>query len=164
MLEEHEIKNKGEMEEDEEDVEELREVLTAVTDFIKGLKEPIRDVLEMITSSLSGERLGKEVGTFYQSLRESGIPEEMAKEMVQDYFRKRLESAPDLKKVMEIFTTSFRGGKLPQPLKGEEGLEGIIRTLEQVKELKPEKKEKVEKAIQLLKSLSNEGVKEKNKE
>ncbi len=159
MSEKHEIKIKKE-EEEEKDIEELREVLNAVTDFVKGLKEPIKDVLETVTSSLSGEKLGKEVSALYKNLKESGIPEDMARDMVQDFFRKRLDSALDLKKLMEVFTTSFRGGKFtPSSIKGK-GLEEAIKELEKVKELKPEKKEKIEKAIQLVKSLSEEGYEE----
>ena len=148
--------NVEEEDKDKEDTEELREVLNAVTDFVKGLKEPIKDVLETVTSSLSGEKLGKEVSTLYKSLLASGIPEDMARRMVQDYFRKRLDSALDLRKLMEVFSTSFRGGKSVQvsiPIKGED-LKEAIKALEQVKELKPERKEKIDKAIQLLKSLS----------
>ena len=155
ISEKHGIKIKEE-EDEEKDIEELKEVLNAVTDFVKGLKEPVKDVLEMVTSSLSGEKLGKEVSALYKSLKDSGIPEDMARNMVQEYFRKRLDSALDLKKLMEIFTTSFKGGKITSsPYRGK-GLEEAIGALEKVKELKPEKKEKIEKAIKLLKSLSEE--------
>ena len=84
-----------------EDVEELRGVLSAISDFLSSLKEPIKELLSAIVGSVEGGKLGKEIGDFYKSLRDSGVPEEMAAQMTQEYFRRRLESLPSLASLMD---------------------------------------------------------------
>jgi len=75
------------------DVAELREVLRAISEFLKELREPIKDLLSALTSALDGGKLGEDVAKFYRSLKESGLPEEVAIEMTKQYFRERLEAA-----------------------------------------------------------------------
>jgi len=75
------------------DVEELRQVLKAISEFLRDLREPLRDLLNAITQALDGGRLGEDVARFYRSLRESGMPEDMAAELTRQYFRERLEAA-----------------------------------------------------------------------
>ncbi len=88
----------------DEDVKELKEVLTAISEFLEGLKKPVQDILTLIMGQLSGDKLGKEVAAFYKSLKESGMNEEMVKEMTEQYFQRRLESANVVKMLQEIFS------------------------------------------------------------
>jgi hypothetical protein len=92
------------VEDEDEDVKELREVLTAISEFLEGLKKPVQDILTLIMGQLSGEKLGKEVADFYRNLKESGMDEEMVKEMTQQYFQRRLESANIVKILQEVFS------------------------------------------------------------
>jgi hypothetical protein len=77
--------------EEEREVEELREVLRAVSDFLKELSPTIKQLIDTILGSLSGENLGKEVGTFYKSLIEAGIKEETATKMTEEFLRRKME-------------------------------------------------------------------------
>jgi hypothetical protein len=93
------------------DVEELREVLRSVSEFVRDLEEPIERLLNTLMSALDGSKLGEEVAAFYRKLRESGVPEDMAAEMTREYFRARIEP--------------FSLGRLlSKALRGEAGEEG----------------------------------------
>jgi hypothetical protein len=77
--------------EEERDVEELREVLKAVSEFLKELSPTLKDLIETILGSLRGDTLGKEVGMFYKSLIEAGIKEETATKMAEEFLRSKME-------------------------------------------------------------------------
>jgi len=77
--------------EEERDVEELREVLKAVSEFLKELSPTLKDLIETILGSLRGDALGKEVGVFYRSLIEAGIKEETATKMTEEFLRRKME-------------------------------------------------------------------------
>ncbi|MEM2406698.1 MAG: hypothetical protein QXM26_04475, partial [Sulfolobales archaeon] len=62
------------------DVEELREVLRAISEFLAEIREPLENLIKTVTDAGSGEKLAKEVATFYKSLIESGIDQQTAKE------------------------------------------------------------------------------------
>lgn len=79
-----------------EEAEELREVLKAVSDFLVEIKEPLGDLLKTLMESVSGEKLAKEVSTFYKSLVESGIDQQTAKEWTEKFLNERLKSLPSL--------------------------------------------------------------------
>ncbi|MBC7220309.1 hypothetical protein H5T55_02295 [Candidatus Bipolaricaulota bacterium] len=67
---------------DSGDVEELREVLSVVTQQVPGLLKGLRDVLY---SKEAAENMADAVGTFYKRLVEAGIPREEALEMARGY-------------------------------------------------------------------------------
>ncbi len=69
---------------------ELKYVLSAISDFIKEIREPLRELVDTIMKTLSGEKLGEEVASFYRNLIDSGIPEDMAKDMTKKYFETRI--------------------------------------------------------------------------
>lgn len=163
MPEEHEHKpGKGEK---EDDVAELKEILGAVSEFLASLKQPIKELLDTIAQSLSGEKLGREVASFYKQLIESGIPEDMAKEMTKEYFRKRLESAPNLGSLMNMLKPPSGGAfKGPTKIVVARSPKDAIKQLEALKEAFPEKAEKIEKAIKALKALEEEEEEEKEEE
>lgn len=160
MPEEPEHRTREE-EEEEHDVEELKEVLGAVTEFIASLKEPIKELLDTLAQSLNGEKLGREVASFYKQLVDSGIPEDMAKEMTKEYFRKRLESAPNLGSIMNMFKGGFRG---PTKVMISRSPKEAVKQLEALKEAFPEKADKIEKAIRALKALEEQEEEEKEEE
>lgn len=72
--------------EERSDVEELREVLSAVSEFLDRLPELVKKVLDALYSKDLGERVGDSVATFYRKLRESGMPEEMVNKMTMEFF------------------------------------------------------------------------------
>ncbi|MEB3780737.1 MAG: hypothetical protein GSR85_11015 [Desulfurococcales archaeon] len=115
-----------------EDVEELRAVLSAVTDFLASIKGPIMDIIEALSGSLDGRKLGEEVGEFYQNLVNNGVPEDMAKEMTREFFRKRLESAPTLSNFLNMLTSAIGGGKGPTVVKGGEAKEIMERVMKEL--------------------------------
>lgn len=149
MPEEHEHKPQRE----ESEAEELKEILGAVTEFIASLKEPIKELLDTLAQSLDGERLGREVASFYKQLVDSGIPEDMAKEMTKEYFKKRLESAPNLGSIMNMFRGGFKG---PAGVTIAKSPKDAVKQLEALKKAFPEKADQIEKAIKALKALEEE--------
>ncbi|MEB3859840.1 MAG: hypothetical protein LRS43_01365, partial [Desulfurococcales archaeon] len=93
-----------------EDVEELRGVLSAVSDFIASLKEPIKDLLSAIAGPIEGGKLGREVGDFYRGLKESGVPDDIALQMTREYFKRRLESLPSISSFIEALREAITSG------------------------------------------------------
>lgn len=87
-----------------DDVEELRQVLSAIAEFLDKLSKTVRESLETVLSGVDGSRLGEDVGNFYKRLVESGIPPEEAMKLTEEYFRKRLDSVPSPSKLIETFS------------------------------------------------------------
>jgi len=77
MSEEKE-KRKGE----KEDVEELREVLSVVSKEIPSL---IKSIIESVFSEEAGRDMGKAAAAFYKELKDSGMPDETAVKMTENY-------------------------------------------------------------------------------
>ena len=161
-----ERENEHELRKGSEEAEEVREILKAVSEFIESLKQPIKEFIDMMMSSLDGQKLGEDVAKFYKELKSSGVPDELAKEMVKEFFRKRLESAPD----MRGFIDALRGA-MSKPQKWTKGFVRIdssavdeaVKLLKELKELKPEKAEEIDKIIVVLGKLG-EKRKEEEKE
>lgn len=84
------------------DVVELKEVLKALSEFLKEIREPLEDLLKLIIESSSGEKLAKEVAAFYKSLVESGIDENMARRLTEKFFEERLRALPSLGLLSDI--------------------------------------------------------------
>jgi hypothetical protein len=104
-------------EEDRGDIIMLRMVLKSVTEFLKEAKEPIEDLFKVLGTSLDGGKIGQDVAKFYQSLIESGIPEDMAKQMTTEYFHKRLEAANIIGSLTNLLGKgSFKLGELKKIL------------------------------------------------
>jgi len=66
------------------DVEELQEVLKTVSEQIPAL---IRGIISSIFSAEAGRNMGAAAGNFYKELKASGIPDEVAIKMTQDYIK-----------------------------------------------------------------------------
>lgn len=141
-----------------EDVEELRGVLSAISEFLNSIKGTIKEIIETLGGSLDGAKLGEEVAAFYTHLKESGVPEEMAKQMTQDFFKKKLESAPSLGNLTNLFTQAiqssgwFKGGR-----KGVD-IEEVIKEIDTVIEQLPkEAQDKLRSLRERLEKLGEEG-------
>lgn len=89
-----------------DDVEELREVLEAVSDFLDKLGSRLKSLLDSVMESLDGAKLGREVGEMYKSLKEAGVPEEVAIEMTREFFKRKMELAPTLSSVLQSISSS----------------------------------------------------------
>ena len=92
-----------------EDAEEIREILSAVSDFLKELKDPIEKLINTLLSLLEGEKVGRDVAAFYQKLKEAGIPEDLAVDMTRRYFEERVSTLNIIKKLGELAASS-KGG------------------------------------------------------
>ena len=63
-------------------VEDVREILEAVSDQVPGLLKGLRDV---IYSKEAAENMADAVSTFYKKLVDAGIPKEEALDMARGY-------------------------------------------------------------------------------
>lgn len=68
------LKRKARLAGERTDVEELREVLDAVSPFLERLKDWVKEIIGLVTSGLDGKKLGEDVGRFYQELKNQGLP------------------------------------------------------------------------------------------
>ena len=84
------------------DVEELREVLHAVSEFLKELTPTVKDLIEAIFGGLKGDILGREVGQFYRSLLNAGMPEDEAIKLTEEFLKRRM-AVMDVAKVISGF-------------------------------------------------------------
>ena len=66
----------------ERDAEEVREVLTAVSETLPNL---IRSLFDSIFSEEAASKLAISIGTLYSKLKEQGLPEDMIREIVDRY-------------------------------------------------------------------------------
>lgn len=78
------------------DAEELREVLKAVSEFLKELSPTLKDLVNAVLGALNGETLGREVGAFYRSLLEAGVKEETATWLAEVFIKRKMELAAQL--------------------------------------------------------------------
>lgn len=86
------------------DVEELKEVLTTISEFIPKIPELIKGILTAVYSEETGREVGKAVATFYKTLVENGIPRDTALKMAEEYlsaFTKLGKSLAEIKSKKE---------------------------------------------------------------
>ncbi len=79
-----------------ENVEEMKEVLSTLSTLLPKL---IREIVASIFSEEVGREMGKAAGAFYKSLIESGIPEQTAIKMTENYISVFTNFGDLLKKV-----------------------------------------------------------------
>ncbi|MCS7112477.1 MAG: hypothetical protein NZ955_00740 [Candidatus Bathyarchaeota archaeon] len=65
-----------------EEAEEVERILSAVSSQVPSL---IKGIIASIFSEEAGREMGRAAGAFYKSLIESGIPEQTALKMTEDY-------------------------------------------------------------------------------
>ncbi len=104
-----EARDKEKSIEDFRDVEELRLVLKAISDFLRDIKEPISDLLNLILGSLRGDQLGEDVANFYKKLKEAGMSEEQARELTREYFERRMIISELTGKLPSLISEAIRG-------------------------------------------------------
>ena len=67
-----------------EDAEEVKEILSAVSTHIPTL---IKSIISSVFSEEAGRNMGKAAGAFYKELKDSGIPNDVAIKMTEDYMK-----------------------------------------------------------------------------
>jgi len=104
-----------------EDVKELHEILEAVSSFLNQLNKIAKDLLFTVYSGDFGERVGESVASFYKKLKESGLPEEMAREMTLRFYN-------------DTMILRNLGGLLSRIIKHPESLKDLEKAVKKVKE------------------------------
>ena len=100
--------------EEKEDVEEMKEVFRVLSTEIPAL---IKGVIASVFSEEAGRSMGKAAAAFYKELKESGMPDEVAVKMTENYISV-FTSLGDLMK-------KFTKGK-EKPTKLEKEIEEIV--------------------------------------
>ncbi len=75
-----------EVDDDEKDIEEFKEVMSTLRDFIPAM---IREIVEALYSGQSAEEFGKQVANFYKSLVDAGMSNEQAFTLTQKFMESR---------------------------------------------------------------------------
>jgi len=65
-----------------EEAEEVREILGAVSTQVPAL---IKSIIDSVFSEEAGRSMGKAAAAFYKELKESGMPDNVAVKMTEDY-------------------------------------------------------------------------------
>jgi len=99
------------MEKSNSDVEELRGILTTISEFLKEIAPQIREILNAIFEQFSGEKVGKDIAAFYKSLVEAGLDKETIKEMTMKYYEERVSIMKMFDRIMENFGIIFKRRK-----------------------------------------------------
>ncbi|RLI41395.1 hypothetical protein DRO59_07070 [Candidatus Bathyarchaeota archaeon] len=118
-------------EKEKEDVEEVREILGVVSKEIPAL---IKGIIASVFSEEAGKDMGRAVAAFYKELKESGMPEQTAVRMAENYMSTFTSLGDVLKKAM-----SGKG-----EFKGEEIGEEISRKIREELSKKQGEEEKEE--------------------
>lgn len=84
MMDAEEIRERGE-------AEELKEVLSAISDFLREVTPIVKELIGVVLGSFRGDVLGKEVGEFYKSLIEAGISEDKAVELAKEFLKRKMK-------------------------------------------------------------------------
>ena len=72
------------------EAEELKEVLSSITAFLKDLTGPLKELLDTLLTTVSGESVGRDVATFYRRLKEEGLPDDLVSELTKRYYEQRM--------------------------------------------------------------------------
>lgn len=65
-----------------EEAEEVRQILSAVSTEVPAL---IKSIIGAVFSEEAGRNMGRATATFYKELKDSGMPDNVAVKMTQDY-------------------------------------------------------------------------------
>jgi len=66
----------------ERDAEEVKEILSAVSTEVPAL---IKSIIGAVFSEEAGRNMGKAAASFYKELKDSGMPDNVAVKMTEDY-------------------------------------------------------------------------------
>lgn len=67
-----------------DEAEEVKEILSVVSTEIPAL---IKNIISSVFSEEAGRNMGKAAAAFYKELKDSGIPNDMALKMTEDYMK-----------------------------------------------------------------------------
>ena len=95
--------------EEKEDAEEMKEVFRVLSTEIPAL---IKGMIASVFSEEAGRSMGKAAAAFYKELKESGMPDEVAVKMTENY----ISVFTSLGDLMKKFT---KGKKMPTKLEKE---------------------------------------------
>ena len=95
--------------EEKEDVEEMKEVFRVLSTEIPAL---IKGMIASVFSEEAGRNMGRAAAAFYKELKESGMPDEVAVKMTENY----ISVFTSLGDLMKKFT---KGKKMPTKLEKE---------------------------------------------
>ncbi len=74
----------------DEDVEELREVFSVlrseVPGLIRGLIEPLKELMDLTYNPERARERAKAIASFYKELVDQGIPEDLALKITKEHF------------------------------------------------------------------------------
>lgn len=85
------------------EVEELRGVLSAVSEFLKDFIPMLKDLLETFFGSLKGEELGREAGLFYKNLVEAGVDKDKAAQLTEQFLRTKMDQLSAIVNLLKAF-------------------------------------------------------------
>ncbi|NHW44280.1 MAG: hypothetical protein HA491_00850 [Candidatus Verstraetearchaeota archaeon] len=85
---------------EKKEAEEIREMLSAVSKFLEDIKKPIADLINVMLDAMRRDRVGEEVAAFYKKLKESGLPDDVVRDMVRKYLEERVKIASLLDKLI----------------------------------------------------------------
>jgi hypothetical protein len=114
-----------------EDAEEVKEILSAVSTEVPAL---IKSIIGAVFSEEAGRNMGKAAASFYKELKDSGMPDNVAVKMTEDYISVFTSLGDLLKSQGKGITISTGKGK-------ELGEEIEKRVKEKLAERKKEEKE-----------------------
>ncbi|RLE88734.1 MAG: hypothetical protein DRJ96_03220 [Thermoprotei archaeon] len=77
--------------EERSEAEEVKEVLSAISGFLKEITPIVKELIGIVLGSFRGDALGKEVGEFYRSLVEAGISEDKAVELAEEFLKRKMK-------------------------------------------------------------------------
>ena len=93
------------MSEEEKDIKELKAVFDTISSFLKGLAPTIKEILDVVLSTINGSTLGKDAGEFYKGLISAGVDKEKATKMTEEYIKNKmaiLQIIPELIKTKKF--------------------------------------------------------------
>ncbi len=74
----------------DEDVEELREIFSVlrseVPGLLKGLIEPLKEIMDLTYNPERARERAKAIASFYKELVDQGIPEDLALKLTKEHF------------------------------------------------------------------------------
>ena len=103
------------------DIEELKEVFKAISEFIRDIQKPLSDLIGVVLSFLEGSKVGKDIASFYSQLKEKGLPNELIENLTLRYAESRISLMKTL-------------GELAKYLKGTKLIEGEAEKEKEVEE------------------------------
>ncbi len=86
-----------------EEAEEVKEILSAVSTEIPAL---IKNIIASVFSEEAGRNMGKAAAAFYKELKDSGLPNDLALKMTEDYMKTFTGFGDILKRIGKVGSLS----------------------------------------------------------